>query len=229
MGIHVIVFDFDGTLIESNRLKYDAYFSLFPADDRHAAVIRSVLSRAFEQSRYLVLEEILRALGGREGSRADEVERLARRYNEIVVAGAKTCPEKAGAEAALKRLSPLYGLYVSSTTPEPALREIVRYRKWDGYFRRVFGFPRKKPDTLREIMQRENAASGQVLVVGDGESDRRSAMENRCPFVHVAPGFRFADLARALENGGWETGDHVVPAGGAGRGRDLTFSGSSGG
>jgi len=119
MGIHAIVFDFDGTLIDSNRLKYDAYFMLFPADDHHARTIRAVLSEVFEQSRYVILEEILMRLGIRgKNLLKREVGKLAEHYNEIVVAGAKTCPEKSGAEVVLKKLAPAYKLYVSSTTPD---------------------------------------------------------------------------------------------------------------
>jgi len=195
VGIQVIVFDFDGTLIDSNKLKYDAYFKLFPADDRHAPIIRVVLSEIFEQSRYVILKEILLRLGYRKDALLREkVKELAGFYNEIVVAGAKTCPEKAGAEETLRKFSPAYGLYVSSTTPDASLKEIIRFRKWDNYFRGIFGWPNEKHETLRRIIASEGLESDQVLVVGDGESDRESAMKNGCPFLFVSEQFRFEDL-----------------------------------
>jgi len=201
MGIRAIVFDFDGTLIDSNRLKYDAYFMLFPADDHHARIIRAVLSEIFEESRFVVLEEILRRLGAREEAPLKgEVGKLAERYNGIVLAGAKTCPEKPGAEEALKKLAPAYRLYVSSTTPEAALKEVLRFRKWDGYFRAVFGYPHEKPETLRRIITLEKLKSDEVLIVGDGESDRKSAQENRCPFFHVREKFHLEKLDRMIAN-----------------------------
>ncbi|MBW2642145.1 MAG: HAD family hydrolase [Deltaproteobacteria bacterium] len=200
MGIHAIIFDLDGTLIDSNRLKYDAYFTLFPADDHHDQIIRTVLSEIFEQSRFVILEEILRRLDVREkGSLKQEVSKLAERYSEIVLAGAKTCPEKPGAEEALKRLAPAWGLYVSSTTPDAALKEILRFRKWTGYFRAVFGYPHEKSETLRRIITLEKLTSNQVLVVGDGESDRKSAQENKTPFLQVTEQFRFEGLEREIE------------------------------
>ena len=199
MGIRSIVFDFDGTLIDSNRLKYEAYFELFPDKDHHARIIREVLFESFEQTRYVILEEILRRLGVEDHTRIKESKKLAEQYNNIVVASAKTCPEKAGAEEALKRLSPMYRLYVNSTTPDASLQEIIRFRKWDGYFRGVFGYPHKKPETLLRIMALENLRSDQVLVVGDGESDRKSAAESGCPFFHVTEQFRFKDLDRIIE------------------------------
>jgi len=195
VGIQVIVFDFDGTLIDSNKLKYDAYFKLFPADDRHAPIIRVVLSEIFEQSRYVILKEILLRLGYRKDALLREkVKELAGFYNEIVVAGAKTCPEKAGAEETLRKFSSAYGLYVSSTTPDASLKEIIRFRKWDNYFRGIFGWPNEKHETLRRIIASEGLESDQVLVVGDGESDRESAMKNGCPFLFVSEQFRFEDL-----------------------------------
>jgi len=199
MGICSIVFDFDGTLIDSNRLKYDAYFELFPAKEDHARIICEVLSESFEQTRYVILEEILRRLGVEDHAcMRNEVDKLAEQYNDIVVAGAKTCPEKVGAEEALKRFSPRYRLYVNSTTPDASLKEIIRFRKWDGYFRGVFGYPHKKPETLLRIMALENLRSDQVLVVGDGESDRKSAAENGCPFVQVTEKFHLDELTRIL-------------------------------
>jgi haloacid dehalogenase superfamily, subfamily IA, variant 1 with third motif having Dx(3-4)D or Dx(3-4)E len=200
MGIRSIVFDFDGTLIDSNQLKYDAYFKLFPAEDRHARIIREVLSESFEQTRYVILEEILRRFGVENQTYiSKEVNKLAGQYNNIVVAGAKTCPEKAGAEDALKKFAPMYRLYVNSTTPDASLKEIIRFKKWDGYFRGVFGYPHEKPETLLRIMALEKLRSDQVLVVGDGESDRKSAAENGCPFFYVTEQFRFNDLDRTIE------------------------------
>ena len=108
------------------------------------------------------------------------------------------CPEKAGAEKALKKFAPSYRLYVNSTTPDASLKEIIRFRKWDGYFRGVFGYPHKKPETLLRIMALEKLRSDEVLVVGDGESDRESAMGNGCPFVHVTEGFCFEQIDHAL-------------------------------
>lgn len=195
MRIQTIVFDFDGTLIDSNRLKYNAYFELFPPDAHYRHVIRAVLSEIFEESRYVILEEILRRLApGDESSLRGRVSELAQHYNEIVLVGAKTCREKAGAERTFKTLAPDYAMYVSSTTPDAALKEIIQFRKWDGYFRGVFGHPHKKPETLRRIIAMENVRSAQVLVVGDGESDRGSAMENGCPFVQVTEEFHFEEL-----------------------------------
>lgn len=185
MAIQVIVFDFDGTLVESNQLKYEAFFDLFPRDEQHISVIRQVLSVHREESRYVILEKILKLVEQDADDRREKIARLADRYNQIVLDGAKTCPEIPDAERVLQQLHARFALYVSSTTPEVALCEIINFRGWSGYFRETFGYPRKKSETLRDIMRREQAQPQQILVVGDGESDKMSARETGCEFFSV--------------------------------------------
>ena len=195
MPIKIIVFDFDGTLIDSNRLKYDAFFDLFTDDQTHVRAIRKVLSELKEQSRFVILEKILRRLGDEEGNGLNsKIKDLAAGYNDIVLTGAKTCSEMPGADSLLRSLYLRYRLYVSSTTPKDPLKEIVQFRGWTDLFVDVFGYPCRKSETIQHIFKRENAVGSEVLVVGDGESDRQSAVENGCYFVHVTDDFRLKDL-----------------------------------
>jgi len=200
MTLKVIVFDFDGTLIDSNRLKYDAFFKLFPDDAHHSRTVREVLAQIGEASRYEIIEKILTRLDDGQTVLQRDVNELAERYNAIVIDGAKRCSEMPGAEQTLKSLAAAYRLYVSSTTPENPLKEIICFRKWTAYFAGIFGYPNKKGATLRRILETENVDVKAVLVVGDGESDREAARENGCLFQHVDATFDFHNFQDAIEN-----------------------------
>ena len=201
MTIKIIVFDFDGTLVDSNRLKHDAFFEVFPADEHHAQTVQRVLSEMNEQSRFVILEVTLQRLGLKKGAGLGrKVKELADRYNEIVISGAKNCPEMPAAETVLKSLSGRYRLYLSSMTPDKELKEIVRFRNWSGYFEDIYGYPHQKSATIQQIMERENAGPGQVVVVGDGNSDRQSADANACCFVQVTPDFNLKDLDSIIKD-----------------------------
>lgn len=200
MALKVIVFDFDGTLIDSNQLKHAAFFKLFPDDAHHVRTVREILARIGEASRYEILKEILTRLDGRQAVLQSDVNELAERYNALVLDGAKQCPEMPGAAQTLKSLAPAYRLYVSSTTPENSLKEIIRFRGWTAYFAGIFGYPHKKNATLRRILERENVDRKAVLVVGDGETDREAASENGCHFLHVDATFDFHHFQHAIEN-----------------------------
>ena len=183
-----IVFDFDGTLIDSNQLKYDAFFKLFPFDAPPKNIIEEVLDEFLEESRYVILREILKRVDTEtinENELDNRVRELATEYNDLVVDGAKRCREKPGAKEVLESLSKRYRLYLSSTTPEVSLKEIVKHRKWRNYFCDIFGYPNDKASVLLMIIKKEGLNPVEVLVVGDGMSDMDSADKVGCRFFHV--------------------------------------------
>ena len=187
MPVKVIVFDFDGTLIDSNQLKYDAFFKLFPSDDLHKKIVTEVLSEILEGSRYVILRETIKRRNTEmnEGELDNNVQVLAAKYNVIVADGAKHCKEKPGAKEVLESLSKRYNLYLNSTTPETSLRDIVKHRKWENYFCDIFGYPNDKVSVLLEIIRKETIDPDELLVVGDGKSDRDSANSVKCNFFRI--------------------------------------------
>ncbi len=189
MTVKVIVFDFDGTLVDSNQLKYNAFFELFPSDSLHKEIVTDVLDEFIEKSRYVILREILKRINRKTINEDDldyRVHASAKKYNDIVVDGAKRCKEKPGAKEVLESLSKRYNLYLSSTTPETSLKDIVKHRNWEGFFCDIFGYPNDKTSVLFDIIKRESINPGDLLVVGDGKSDRDSANSVKCEFFRIS-------------------------------------------
>lgn len=200
MAIKVIVFDFDGTLVDSNQIKYEAYFELFPQNEEYRTFIHAVLDTNFEESRFVILEKILKSTRHlHSGANVLSITEMAHKYNSIVMDAVKKCPEMPGAEDIVRKLSKHMPVYLSSTTPEMALREIVIHRGWGTYFKAIYGYPNKKNDTLKKIIIDENVIPGEVMVVGDGESDKTSACEGGCQFVLVDQQFKLYSLSGILE------------------------------
>ena len=188
MSIKAIVFDFDGTLIDSNQLKYDAYYKLFPSDGFHKEIITEVLGEIFEESRYVILREILKRIDIEkinEDELEDRVQKLAYKYNNIVVNGTKHCKEKPDATVVLETLSKRYNLYLNSTTPETSLKDIIKHRNWECFFCDIFGYPNDKASVLLEIIRKESIDSDELLVVGDGKSDMDSSKRTGCKFFPI--------------------------------------------
>ncbi len=199
-GPKVIVFDFDGTLVDSNQLKYDAYFQLFHSDDLHKEIISEVLNEILEESRYVILREILKRIDIEkinEDELEDRVQKLAYKYNNIVVNGTKHCKEKPDATVVLETLSKRYNLYLNSTTPETSLKDIIKHRNWECFFCDIFGYPNDKASVLLEIIRKESIDSDELLVVGDGKSDRDSADKVDCRFFPV---FKDGLLVSLIQN-----------------------------
>ncbi len=186
--LEVVVFDFDGVIINSNKLKYDAFFKIFSHDSTLKEIVAEVLNKHREASRFQIIRLILTRYYNDSGRSIEDVKKetlfLAEKYNQIVEQGAINCSEIPGARTTIEKLSKQYPLYINSTTPIEPLKRIIFSRSLN-VFKEIFGGPESKIKNLSRILERENTSGSFVSVVGDGISDLKAAEEAGCHFIGI--------------------------------------------
>jgi len=185
----IAVFDFDGVLVDSNRIKREAYHRVFDGLDAADVIARCLNERPqahrFELIRTIVLKLMAdgRLRGGMNPDRY--VDRYGTEYTRICETETARCDEILGASSVLPALAADYPLYINSSTWEASLRRVVERRGWREFFRAVLGAPHSKVENLQSIMLRETADAKELVFVGDGHGDYEAALSSGCKFVGI--------------------------------------------
>jgi len=180
-----ILFDFDGVIVDSARLKTEAYAKIYAGEDpekvaqamRHQQVNGGITRRE-------TIAHFERHLFGRSGDAAS-VERLALRYGQIVFDPVVACAFIAGAQTLLNRALGRVDMYLISGTPHEELAEIVRARNLGRFFRSVYGAPMGKPEAFKRILDKGRYRPEQVLAVGDSMTECEAAAGLGIPFLGI--------------------------------------------
>ncbi len=195
MKVRCAAFDFDGTLVDSNAIKQDAYFAMtrrFSADE---SIVQAALERRPGGDRYqvsrLIAEELLARGALKESSAGTPADELARALADAYTAHCEreitACDAVAGAREALASLSEFgIALYVNTGTPTEAILPILERRDLKRYFDGVFGAPASKLANLEAIASAAGTQPAEMVLVGDGEDDRQAASSFGCAFIGIA-------------------------------------------
>ncbi|MDP1700138.1 MAG: HAD hydrolase-like protein [Aestuariivirga sp.] len=181
----VIVFDFDGTLVQSAGAKRQAFFDVFPAD--LAPAVATVLDRDPDGPRQRVIPEMI-IEAARIGLPAQTIvaDAMIGAYGAAAAAAVDAAPEMPGASNLLKRLSGAVPLYVFSITPHEQLTLLLARRAWLSLFTGIYGYPHNKVQTITNLLTHHGVRPSRLLVVGDGENDAVAAARNGCQFHRIS-------------------------------------------
>lgn len=179
-NIRLFVFDFDGTLVQSNAIKRNAFYDIAKQYAGSSALLDDLLKAKPPLDRYGVCRALAERFDGADAAV------LADAYTAFCDEQIAVAPEVPGA---LKLLAALQdaGRYcaINSATPEAALRALVARLPVAPFVHAVLGAPTSKANNVRRAMEIAGVNAQQTVIIGDSPADQHAAAENNCAFVGV--------------------------------------------
>ena len=181
-NIKVIAFDFDGTLVESNQIKDQAFATIFSQWPEHKETMmkwhlaRNNVDRQ-EKMRYFV-ENILEQLDN-----IELINELSVKFSKLTLQTIVDCPMVQGAQEFLDDCAGKVPLFLVSATPQYELNKILKKRHMNEYFLEAHGAPINKVLILKKIMADEKASPNEMLYIGDSPEDKQAAMSLGIHFI----------------------------------------------
>jgi len=195
-------FDFDGVLADSVEVKTRAFAKLFEPYGPEV-VARVVAHHRYhggmtrvEKFSHYYHEYLGKSLSNKE--MAD----LCQRFSELVMDEVVAAPEISGAGEFLQRWCERLTCFVVSAAPEEEIKEIVKRRGMDGYFKEFLGAPASKKKNLEILLAKYDLNPSRCCFFGDAESDYLAAHTCGVDFYGIVPG-EDAPLIRARPGVRW--------------------------
>ena len=184
-GIVCIAFDFDGTLVDSNAIKHDAFFEVLRDKPDIRPFLEALLEHSYTETRHTIFAKIARHLSPGDARIADDLAmQYVQRYSAVTEQRVAESAEIPGAGAMLERLRAKgYTLALVSATPTVPLAAIIEKRGWRNKFSHVYGAPASKADNLNALSNALGIHPRQMVMVGDRTNDLQGADATACWFI----------------------------------------------
>lgn len=192
--IKTIVFDWDGTIVDSIQLKQDVWSLIFPRHTKAYSVIQKLLPELKFSTRLQILDKVFNALDITGFSKEKFVAKYSDIYKNEVEKGILRNGFLPGAKEALEELHTKIPLYLNSATPFEPLLSVVKKIDAEKYFKGIYGRSKAqenytqydlKVENLQDIAKKENFDRKEILMVGDAEADEKTAHIFGCKFFKV--------------------------------------------
>jgi len=181
--IKTILWDFDGVILDSMKIKGDGFRELFKEyDEKYLEMIEKYhyanggVSR-FDKIRYFY-NDILQ-----ENITDDKVLKLATKFATII--NKKIFDKSSLIDETvefIKENYEKYNFHIVSGAEHDELNDLCRYFELDKYFLSIEGSPTKKDILIENILSGFNYNKNEVVLIGDSITDYNAAKENGIDF-----------------------------------------------
>jgi phosphoglycolate phosphatase-like HAD superfamily hydrolase len=180
----VYIFDCDGVILDSNKLKIDAMASALRAlgfEHEQVALCCEYFSQNFGISRYHHVKYFVKHLLDLDNS--SDTESIEQNILELF---SSQCQQLyLIADITPGFLDFIQGLkgkkYIASGSAQEELRDVFKAKKLDHYFDGIYGSPTTKSENIKNILMLENTKN--AIMFGDALSDLEASIANSIDFI----------------------------------------------
>jgi phosphoglycolate phosphatase len=186
MKIKVVVFDFDGVLVDSVGLKNQAFEEIYQEHFGELTLeVQEYINKNGGLERAKRFTHFYQSKEGRDPSE-DELELLSKLFalkvKQVMIDRALMPKVLNTLEALKNRKVPMY---IASGTPHEELQDICFQIGVKEYFEDIYGAPNSKASVIQKVAPKHALPMQQVLMVGDSITDWNAAHMTQCQFLGI--------------------------------------------
>jgi len=180
MKIKQIIFDFDGVIINSHKIKTKAFFYIFKNYGKNIA--RKAQNYHLEnigKSRYIKFRYILKNIINFKTIKKEQINELDIAFNKYFEKKFKKLRINTNLLKFLKSEYKNYKIFISTGTPQKNINGILKKLNLSKYFKKAYGSPSSKVNHIKKI-KKKNSLN---LFIGDSLEDFKSAKKMKVSFL----------------------------------------------
>ncbi len=183
--LRAIIFDFDGTIIDSNEIKLNCFIDLFSDQEFVKNDLIYFISSLGHVDRFNVIRACCEKFFQGKYSEYDIQTKISL-YNRKCLRQIVRADEIPYALEFIKTAHAKgYLLFISSATPEKELIKIIKSLKLFHFFNGVFGGPKSKVLHIDFILEQQGLSATEIVYIGDSDIDQVSAARAGCHFIGI--------------------------------------------
>ena len=186
-----ILFDFDGVILDSMKIRTDGFREIFSSfQKKDVDLLVDFHNKNGGLSRYVKIEYFFKRILN-EDINAQKINEIAARFSEIM--RYKLIDKSLLIEPTINFIYKNYkafNFHIVSGSDQDELRFLCDKLKLREYFISIFGSPTVKDDLVANIIKSHKYKKSETIIIGDSINDFNSAEKNKIKFF----GFNNPDL-----------------------------------
>ena len=178
-----IIFDFDGVIINSHKVKTLAFYNVFKVyGDLYGLKAKKFHLEHIGKSRYFKFKYILKNILKSKVTKK-KILNLDKEFDHFVQKRIKKMYPSHHLIRFLKNKNNLFNIYISTGTPQANIVKTLKEKKILKYFDKVYGSPKSKIKNIKMIKKNDKKNDKKNIFIGDSFEDFKAAKNSNIEFI----------------------------------------------